>query len=61
MDLTREQIAGKIKSFTDKHKQVNDNINELYALSKKLEGALEMLQLLLKDMEVVKEESVNKE
>jgi hypothetical protein len=60
MDLTREQIADKIKLFTDKHKSVNDNINELYALSKKLEGALEMLQLLLKDMEKI-EESINKE
>jgi hypothetical protein len=51
MEITKVQLEDKLKLFTDKYKELNKVINDNITLSKKLEGAIETIQLLLKELD----------
>ena len=50
MDITIQQLEDKLKLFTDKYNELNKVIEGNITLSKKLEGAIEAIQLLLKEV-----------
>jgi hypothetical protein len=53
--LTIEQLEEKLKLFTDRYKKLSEQINEHIILSKKLEGAIEAINLLIKEIKEKKE------
>jgi hypothetical protein len=51
MEINKELLDGKLKLFTTKYNELNKVIEENITLSKKLEGAIETIQLLLKELQ----------
>ena len=52
MDMSKEQLEEKLKLFTNKYNELNKVIEDNITLSRKLEGAIETLQLLLNELQV---------
>ena len=50
MEINREHLEAKLKLFTSKHEELNKIIDGNIVLSKKIEGAIEAIQLLLKEV-----------
>lgn len=50
MEISKEQLETKLKLFTIKYNELNKVIDSNITLSKKLEGAIEAIQLLLKEV-----------
>ena len=51
MDMSKEQLEEKLKLFTNKYNELNKVIEDNITLSRKLEGAIEALQLLLNELQ----------
>jgi hypothetical protein len=51
MEINKELLEGKLKLFTTKYNELNKVIEDNITLSKKLEGAIEAIQLLLKELQ----------
>jgi hypothetical protein len=51
MELSKEQLEEKLKLFTNKYNELNKVIEDNIALSRKLEGAIEVLQVLLVELQ----------
>ena len=49
--IDKEHLEDKLKLFTDKYNELNKVIDNNITLSKKLEGAIETIQLLLKELQ----------
>lgn len=49
MGITQEQLEDKLKLFISKHAELLKVINDNIVLSNKIEGAIEAIQLLLKE------------
>lgn len=60
MEINKEYLENKLKLFNNKYEELNKVIENNITLSKKLEGAIETIQVLLKDMQTNIEEDVNK-
>jgi hypothetical protein len=50
MGIDKEYLENKLKLFTTKQSELNKVINDNLTLSAKLEGAIEAIQLLLKEV-----------
>jgi len=63
MEISKEYLANKLESLVDKYNKLNEEINQRTILIRKVEGAIETIQLLLKELETEvntnKEENVN--
>lgn len=59
MEINKEHLVSKLKLFTSKRDELNKIIEDNITLSKKLDGAIETIQLLLKEVEA--EVNTNKE
>jgi hypothetical protein len=51
MGITQEQLESKLQLFITKHEELIKVINDNITLSKKLEGAIEAIQLLLTEIQ----------
>jgi hypothetical protein len=49
MGVTKEQLEDKLKLFITKHTELLKVINDNIVLSNKIEGAIEAIQLILKE------------
>jgi hypothetical protein len=49
--INKEYLDLKLKLFTDKYNELNKVIDNNITLSKKIEGAIEAIQLLLKELQ----------
>jgi hypothetical protein len=52
MEINKEYLESKLKLFSNKYKELNKVIDDNITLSKKLEGAIETIQLLLKESQI---------
>ena len=61
MEINKTYLEDKLKLFSNKYKELNKVIDDNITLSKKLEGAIESIQLLLKELQdnTNTEENVN--
>jgi len=61
MEINKTYLDDKLKLFSNKYKELNKVIDDNITLSKKLEGAIESIQLLLKELQdnTNTEENVN--
>lgn len=59
MEINKEYLENKLKLFISKRDELNKVIEDNITLSKKLEGAIEALQLLLKELQINIEQNVN--
>jgi hypothetical protein len=57
MEINKEYLESKLKLFTTKQEELTKVINDNITLSKKLDGAIETIQLLLKELNT--EQNVN--
>jgi hypothetical protein len=60
MEISKEYLEDKLIVFTNKYKELLKIMEDNITLSKKLEGAIETIQVLLKDLQTNKEQDVNK-
>jgi translation initiation factor 2 alpha subunit (eIF-2alpha) len=51
METYKELLDSKLKLFTSKYNELNKVIEDNITLLKKLEGAIELLQVLLKELQ----------
>ena len=56
MEINKQYLEEKLKLFTIRYTKLNEEINEHLALSRKLDGAIEAIQILLKELDEVKTE-----
>jgi len=54
MEITKEFLEEKMKTFIEQHKQLSMQINDQTILRNKLEGAIETFSILLKELETKK-------
>jgi hypothetical protein len=59
VEITKEYLEDKLKLFISKQNELNKIIDDNITLSKKLEGAIEVVQVLLKDIQINTEENGN--
>jgi predicted transcriptional regulator len=52
MEINKEYLEDKLKLFISKQNELNKVIDDNITLSKKLEGAIETIQVLLKDIKI---------
>jgi hypothetical protein len=51
MEINKEILESKLLLFTSKQEELTKVINDNITLSKKLDGAIETIQLLLKELQ----------
>jgi hypothetical protein len=59
MEINKEYLQDKLEALLSKHTNLNEEVNQRLALIRKVEGAIETIQLLLKELEA--EVNTNKE
>ena len=58
--ITRDNLEEKLKTFVTRRNKIREQLNEAIVLVQKLEGAIEAIELLLKELDKVDIEA-NKE
>jgi len=56
MNITKEILEEKLRIFKDRYIKLNEEINAHIALSKKVEGAIETIELLLEEINTANKE-----
>jgi len=59
MEITKEKLEEKRALFIEEHKRVSNELNEKIIMAHKLEGAIEAVNILLKELENEPKNTIN--